>query len=76
MGGAGCSVLKVFEVELGVANGLMTLEALVSSHWCVSCFVWLSLSCERVSFPLLVFGCVVLEISYLLKIGGFVVVVG
>ena len=79
IGGAGWPGLKVFEVEPGLANGLMTLETLVSSHWywCVAGFVWVSLSCDKVSFPLLVFCCVVvLEISYLfLKIGGFVVVV-
>ncbi len=62
IGGAGWPVLKVFEFELWVANVLMTLETLVSSHWCVPCFVWLSMACENVSFHFLVCLCVVLEI--------------
>lgn len=69
IGRAGWPVLKVFEVEMGLANGWMTLETLVSSHWCVAGFVWVSLSCEKVSSPVLVCFCVVLEISYLLKVG-------
>ncbi len=74
IGRAGWPVLKMFGVELGLADGLMTLETLISSHWCVAGFVWLSLSCEKVSFPFLVLGCVVLEISYLFERGGFVYV--
>ena len=45
IGRAGWPVLKMFCVELGLAPHLMTLETLVSFHWCVACFVWVSLSC-------------------------------
>ena len=72
IGRAGWPFLKMFGVELGLADGLMTLETLVSSHWCVAGFVWVSLSFEKVSLPFLVLVCFVLEISYLLNLGGFV----
>ena len=74
IGRAGWPFLKMFGVELGLADGLMTLETLVSSHWCVAGFVWVSLFFGKVSFPFLVLVCFVLEIAYLLKLGGFVLV--
>ena len=55
-------------MELGSAPGLMSCKTFVSSDWRVSFCFWVMLSCDRVCFRDLVVLCVVLEISYLLKL--------
>ena len=74
IGRPGWSVLVLFFVEPGLANGFLTLYTLVSFDWCVVGLDWMSLSCEKVSSPFLVLVCFVLEIAYLFELGGFVYV--